>query len=40
MHKEAVSISKFNQVCLQYQVFLTNEELRKLAQLSTMDDID
>jgi hypothetical protein len=29
-----VTISKFNQICSQFNVFLSNEEIRKLAQLS------
>ena len=33
-----VSIAKFNQACSQFNVFLSNEEIRKLAQLSSQDE--
>lgn len=33
-----VKITRFNQICSQFNVFLSNEEIRKLAQLSVQDD--
>lgn len=36
--KGSVSTSRFNQICSQFNVFLSNEEIRKLALLSQQDD--
>jgi hypothetical protein len=33
-----ISATKFNQICSQFNVFLSNEELRKLAVLSQQDE--